>query len=277
MTTNTALSPAKQLAQNIQRMSPNFKQALPPNVDPDRFTRVVMNAVQNDPKLLEADRTSLFNACNRAAQDGLLPDGREGKIVVFKTKVNDKWIQVAQWMPMVGGLRKLAAKHGFQIDAQVVFEFDEFLQQQGDDPKIVHNPPPLGQPRGEMIGVYAIATNHATGEKYREVMDKVGIDKVRAASKSAEFGPWKDWYDEMARKTIVKRIYKALPIPFDEYDAGVIQRDNEQDYAFNNEAEAPVAVADVEVKKPSVIKRLIESDQTETVIDDNDVPFGDPL
>ena len=275
MTTNTALSPAKQLAQNIQRMSPNFKQALPPNVDPDRFTRVVMNAVQNDPKLLEADRTSLFNACNRAAQDGLLPDGREGKIVVFKTKVNDKWIQVAQWMPMVGGLRKLAAKHGFQIDAQVVFQFDEFLQQQGDDPKIVHNPPPLGQPRGEMIGVYAIATNHATGEKYREVMDKTAIDKVRAASKSGEFGPWKDWYDEMARKTIVKRIYKALPIPFDEYDAGVIQRDNEQDYAFNNEAEAPVA--DVEVKKPSVIKRLIESDQTETVIDDNDVPFGDPL
>lgn len=258
------LAPRKQLAATIQSMKPNFMQALPPNVDPDRFTRVVMNAVQNDAGLLEADRQTLFNACNRAAQDGLLPDGREGKIVVFNTKINDKWVKAAQWMPMVGGLRKLAAKHGFSIDAQVVFENDEFIYEMGDEPRIVHRPPQLGKARGNVIGVYAVATNTQTGEKYREVMDRDAIEKVRAASKGADKGPWKDWWDEMARKTVVKRIYKMLPIAFDEYDQGVIQRDNEQDYAFSNgaapalaaEQEAPVSTAKT---RPSGLQKVVDA------------------
>lgn len=294
MNTQVAISPAKQLAANIQRMAPNFRQALPPGVDPDRFTRVVMNAVQNDPKLLDADRASLFNACNRAAQDGLLPDGREGKIVVFKTKIKgadgrDKWIEAAQWMPMVGGLRKLAAKHGFQIDAQVVFENDEFVYEQGDEPRITHRAPNLGKPRGQLIGVYAIATNHSTGEKYREVMDKQTIDKVKAASRSSEYGPWKDWFDEMARKTVVKRIYKMLPIAFDDYDAGVIMRDNEQDYAFND-APAPAPEPVQTGKRPSGLAKVVAAAGTEDVVDvqtgelmpaterddSDDLPFNEP-
>lgn len=267
MTQQLAPSPKKQLALVIQTMKPNFMQALPPGVDPDRFTRVVMNAVQNDPALLEADKQTLFNSCNRAAQDGLLPDGREGKIVVFKTKIKDangreQWVKAAQWMPMVGGLRKLAAKHGFSIDAQVVFENDEFIYEMGDEPRLTHRPPQLGQSRGKAIGVYAIATHGQTGEKYREVMDKDAIEKVRAASKGGEYGPWKDWWDEMARKTVVKRIYKMLPIAFDEYDAEVIRRDNEQDYAFNNgntpvePTPAPETEAPVKPKRPSALDRV---------------------
>lgn len=267
---NVAVSYKKQLAATIQTMKPNFMQALPPGVDPDRFTRVVMNAVQNDPALLEADKQSLFNSCNRAAQDGLLPDGREGKIVVFNTKGKDAngrevWVKTAQWMPMVGGLRKLAAKHGFSIDAQVVFDGDEFIYEMGDDPRIVHRPPPLGQSRGKAIGVYAVATHGQTGEKYREVMDKDAIEKVRAASKGADRGPWKDWWDEMARKTVVKRIYKMLPIAFDEYDQAVIQRDNEQDYAFDNgaapaaTATAPEPDAPAGPKRPSALDRVVSA------------------
>lgn len=249
----------KQLAATIQTMKPNFMQALPPGVDPDRFTRVVMNAVQNDPALLEADKQTLFNACNRAAQDGLLPDGREGKIVVFNTKLNDKWVKAAQWMPMVGGLRKLAAKHGFSIDAQVVFANDEFVYELGDDTRIVHRPPPLGKPRGEVIGVYAIATHGTSGEKYREVMDKDAIEKVRAASKGADKGPWKDWWDEMARKTVVKRIYKTLPIAFDEYEAEVIRRDNEELYAFDKPADGdvpPPGAAPAAPKRPGALEKV---------------------
>ena len=263
MNQQLATSPKKQLAATIKTMKPTFMQALPPNIDPDRFTRVVMNAVQNDPALLEADRQTLFNACNRAAQDGLLPDGREGKIVVFNTKINDRWVKAAQWMPMVGGLRKLAAKHGFSIDAQVVFANDEFVYEMGDEPRIVHRPPSLGQSRGEAIGVYAVATNTVTGEKYREVMDKDAIEKVRAASKGADKGPWKDWWDEMARKTVVKRIYKMLPIAFDEYDAGVIQRDNEQDYAFGAAAQpeptAEEPVAAPAPKRPSGLQKVVDA------------------
>ena len=81
-----------------------FGAVLPDDVDSERFTAVVIRAVQEDPDLLAADRKSLFLSCQRAAQDGLIPDKREGALVVYSTKVNDQWIKKVQWQPMIGGI-----------------------------------------------------------------------------------------------------------------------------------------------------------------------------
>ena len=83
----------------IEKMAPQFKAALPAHVSVDKFVRVTLTAVQTNPQLLEADRRTLFAAATKAAQMGLLPDGREGAIVTFKGQ--------AQWMPMVAGIMKL--------------------------------------------------------------------------------------------------------------------------------------------------------------------------
>ncbi|TGQ26791.1 recombinase RecT, partial [Mesorhizobium sp. M4B.F.Ca.ET.214.01.1.1] len=63
-------------------MNDQFKAALPAHIPVERFARVVMTAIQNKPELLSAPRKDLFNAAMKAAQDGLLPDGREGALVL---------------------------------------------------------------------------------------------------------------------------------------------------------------------------------------------------
>jgi recombination protein RecT len=198
-----------------------FKSMLPPDVNTERFTAVVLRAVQEDPKLLDpsTDKASLFLACQRAAQDGLLPDKREGALVMYGNKV--------QWQAMIGGLRKRLAGAGFDLRAEVVHEHDIFDYDLGDSPMLTHKAPKLGQPRGPVIGAYAIAKNLVTGELYREVMDLAQLDAVANVSRSGSGGPWKGPFKtEMYRKTVGRRLIKSLPID-DRRLNEILERDNE--------------------------------------------------
>ncbi len=203
--TTTAQSPVEQVCRTIAK--PEFRerlsQALPPGVDVDRFQRVVLTAIQQNPQIASGDRAALYNAAIRAAADGLLPDGREGAFVIMKG--------APQWMPMVAGIIKRLATAGITIDAQIVHEADHFEQTLGDDASIVHRAPKLGTPRGEPLGAYAIA-KLPNGMVMREVMDRDQIEQVRKASRSANAGPWQQWWTEMARKTVIRRLAKRLPI-----------------------------------------------------------------
>lgn len=216
------VAPADRVRTDLSKMADQLKMALPSHVNVEKFQRVTMTAIQMDPDLLAADRRSLFAAITRAAQDGLLPDKREGALVIFTQKVKgqngarDEYIKAVQWMPMVAGILKKVRQSGeiSGISAHVVYEADDFVHRLGDDESIEHNPPPLGQNRGKAIGVYAVATLK-DGFKIREVMDIGQIERVRAVSKTGQYGPWKDWWDEMARKTVIRRLSKRLPMSTD--------------------------------------------------------------
>lgn len=215
---DTANVPAiRQVCQTIasKEMQEKIRQALPPSVSLDRFTRTALTALQINPGIADGDRQSLYNAVVRAAQDGLLPDGREAALVLYNvnkgTKQAPQWIKAVQYMPMVGGLIKRLAGAGITIDAQTVCDGDQFDYELGDDAKITHKRPKLGTPRGEIIGAYAIA-RLANGTVMREVMDRQEIDQIRAASKSKDGGPWSQWFGEMARKSVIRRLAKRLPI-----------------------------------------------------------------
>lgn len=215
---------------------PEFKArlqaALPPGIDADRFQRVVLTAIQQNPDIANGDRQSLYNAALRAAADGLVPDGREGAFVIMGGKPT--------WMPMVGGIIKRLATAGISIDAQVVYENDDFEQQLGDEASIHHKAPKLGTPRGAPLGAYAIA-RLPNGMVMREVMDFDQIEQVRAASRSGNGGPWKQWWTEMARKTVIRRLAKRLPI-LDPKLAETIQRDDDlYDFAAGNAGEGDTA------------------------------------
>lgn len=212
------MTPMQQVCDQIGRMGNHFQQALPEDVTVDRFTRVVLTAIQQTPDLLTANKQSLYNACVRAAQDGLLPNSVEGALVIFNqnvgTKEQPKWEKMVQWMPMVTGLIKRLSKVGIRIEANIVFEEElkqgKFKYELGDSPRIEHTPIMFGE-RGPKIGAYMIATL-ADGSKMRTFMRADEIEKVRNASKSKDWGPWKSWEDEMWIKTVIRRGYKRLPI-----------------------------------------------------------------
>ena len=221
-------SPAVEFRGQFERMAPEIGSALPPHIPVERFMRVVLTAVNGNPDLLGADRRSLFEASMKAAQDGLLPDGRDGALVVYNTKVKedgkDRWIKKVQWMPMIGGILKKVRNSGelLSISAHVAYENDEFTYVLGDEEKIEHKPA-VGD-RGLPVLVYAIAKTK-DGGIYREVMTIADIEKVRNVSRAKDSGPWKDWWDEMSRKTVLRRLAKRLPMSTDLDD--LIRRDDD--------------------------------------------------
>lgn len=248
-------NPIMVIRQTLNTMAPEFKAALPAHVSVEKFTRVAQTAIQNNPDLLNVDRKSLFGAIVRLAQDGLLPDGREAAIVKFGS--------AAQAMPMIAGVLKKIRQSGdvAKISAQVVYENDHFLVKYGFDEDVEHTPPPLDKPRGKEIGAYATAVLK-DGTQLLEVMSREEIEKVRAVSRAKGNGPWVQWWGEMARKTVMRRLSKRLPMSTDLEDE-VFQRDE----TMRPAGDAP-ALKVVEHEAPEPTSRL---DALEQDIDDAEV------
>ncbi len=223
-------SPVAVIRQNLNAMAPQFQAALPKHITVEKFTRVAMTAIQNNPDLAGADRNSLFGSIVRLAQDGLLPDGREAAIVMFGNK--------AQAMPMIAGVLKKLRQSGeiAKISAQVVYENDEFVWTLGFDEDVTHNPPKLSEPRGKAIGAYATAVLK-DGSRLLEVMSLEEIEKVRNVSRAKGNGPWVQWWGEMARKTVMRRLSKRLPMSTDLADE--LERDETVTIEQPPQADAP--------------------------------------
>jgi len=151
----TALEPrdaARDLANTIR--GDQFKQqvavALPEGVNPDRFVRIMATALLDKPEIaVQCDINSIFQAGLKAAQDGLLPDGREAAFAVF----GDQCV----YMPMVGGFRKIAAEYGWSLRTAVVYANDAFEYEEGEEPHLIHRPVRPGAEQGAKIAAYAVA------------------------------------------------------------------------------------------------------------------------
>lgn len=208
-----AIKPVEQLKQSLQKMDGQFKAALPSHITAEKFTRVLMTAVSQTPALVEADRQSLFGACMKAAQDGLLPDGREGAIVTF----NSNGGKIAQWMPMTAGLLKKMRNSGeiASITSQIVYSgdaFDYYIDDEGEH--ISHRPLMFGD-RGERIGAYSLLKTK-DGAIYIECMNAKQIADVKNVSRSKNNGPWNGPFEEeMWKKTTLRRLSKRAPMSTD--------------------------------------------------------------
>lgn len=250
MSTSTELTPIEAMRGTLVKMQPEFQAALPPQIPVEKFIRTTLTAVQMNPELLGADRRSLLGACMKAAQDGLLLDGREAAPVIFRTKEGPK----VQYMPMVGGILKKIRNSGelASISAHVVYDKDHFEYELGDNENIVHKPF-LGEDRGKPIAVYAVAKTK-DGAIYREVMSVADVDKVRQASRAKDAGPWVQWWDEMAKKTVIRRMAKRLPSSADVDQ--VLQSDNEASGFVQIERREAVNITPVPEAQQAPLSRL---------------------
>lgn len=217
--------------QNVESRNDTFKgflvqkkteieAVLPAHVTFEKFQRVVLTAISMNNDLL-SDGKSLFQSCVQCAADGLMPDGKEAALVIFNTKdkKTDTWHKKVLYMPMVKGLIKLARNSGevSNLTAQIVCQNDTFNIDLASDERPTHKVN-LEKTRGDMIAAYAIAT-FKDGTFQCEIMSKEEIDKIKSISKGIkknnageEYGIWVDWYEEMARKTVLKRLMKYLSL-----------------------------------------------------------------
>lgn len=218
--------PDEKISAGLITRKSEFEKVLPNHISFEKFQRTVMTACFANPDLLQSDLQSLFLAAMKAATDGLLPDNREAAFVIFNSKVKingeDRWVKKAQYMPMWNGLLKKIrqSKELSSIVAHVVYEADyklgKFEYVLGDEERLIHEPYFGTEPRGAIIAAYCIA-KLTNGEVIREVMTIQDIEKIRRTSKSGSdkegnpIGIWKEWPEEMARKTVFRRLSKWLP------------------------------------------------------------------
>jgi len=203
------------IQQYIKRMSGEIAKALPSVMTPDRFTRITLSALSTSPKLQSCTPQSFLGAMMTAAQLGVEPNtplGQAYLIPYWSKKANG---YECQFQLGYKGLIDLAYRSGevSTIMAQVVFENDDFSYSFGLDPTLKHVP--ALSDRGDPKYVYAMFRTKDGGYGY-EVMS---IDDVRAHAKkfsqSYGSGPWQSNFEEMAKKTVLKRVLKYAPLKSD--------------------------------------------------------------
>lgn len=253
-------------AQFVDRKS-EFQSVLPNGCTFEKFSRIVKTAMIQTPDLLTADRASLFMACFKAAQDGLLPDGRESALVIYNTKQKDNsYKKMVQYMPMIAGILKKVRNSGelLSVSAHAVYENDEFDYCLGDEEHISHKP--TVDARGKVRCVYAIVKTKE-GAIYRAVMSYDDVEKIRRCSKVPDSGAWTNHWDEMAKKTVLRRLSKLLPMSTDIEQ--VIQRDDDM-FDFDNKKNQLTDKQDIININSTLTNDQIRLQQVQTKVNDAD-------
>ena len=219
----------KTMQMYIKSMEGEIKKALPSVITPERFTRMTLSAISTNPKLAQCTPASFLGAMMSAAQLGLEPNTPLGQAYLIPYK--NRGVDEVQFQLGYKGLIDLAYRSGEVelVQAHIVYENDEFTCEYGLEPKLIHKP--ADSDRGEAIKVYAMFKTKSGGYGF-EVMSMDDVrrhaEKYSQAYKSG-YSPWKTNFEEMAKKTVLKKVLKYAPLKSDFVKAVV------QDESIKNE------------------------------------------
>jgi len=208
-TQNTAVQNAPKTQNTIfdliQKQKPAFAMALGKAMDPERFTRIALTIVRNNPKLMACSEMSLLGALMASAQLGLEPNILGQSYII-------PYGNQAQFQIGYKGLIKLFynSENALSITAQEVYENDTFEYEYGLSPKLIHKP--VMANRGNVIAYYAVAKLKGGAEAFSVISKDDAIKFGKAKSKSFSSGPWQTDFDEMAKKTVIKMVLKYMPL-----------------------------------------------------------------
>jgi recombination protein RecT len=211
---------ANQVHQYLERMKPEMARALPRHMTPERMARIALTCIRTNPVLLSCSIDSRCACVMEASQLGLepgilgechlVPYGREAKLI--------KGYQ---------GLIKLVRQSGelISINADVIHANDEFSYVRGYEENLEHKP--NFKDPGEVVGFYAYALLK-DGGRQSTVMSKEQVDKIRARSRAKDNGPWVTDYEEMGKKTALRRLCKYLPMSVQAREA--VEEDDRREF-----------------------------------------------
>lgn len=248
----------------IKRMEGEIKKALPSVLTPERFTRIVLSALSTNPKLQETTPESFLGAMMTAAQLGMEPNTPLGQAYLLPYYNSKKRCLECQFQLGYKGLIDLAYRSGevSTIQAHVVYEHDKFSYAYGLEPQLEHVPA-MGD-RGSPTHVYAVFRTKDGGYSF----GVMSIDDVRRHaqrySKSFENGPWQTNFEEMAKKTVLKRVLKYAPLKSDFVRGvsqdGAIHTELSDDMFSTQAAYIDVDAVEVDESTGEVIEAVESSD-----------------
>jgi recombination protein RecT len=237
-TTNTGIKTVQDLVHSEGFMSKVAKQSAK-GFDVERMMGAVWTSMQKVPDLQNCTLESVALCLKEASYRGLMPDGILGEAYLIPFRDNKKGITNCTLIVGVQGLLKLIRNSGEVelIIVNEVYEEDTISVTLGLEQKLDHTPNYDSNKRKptNVKGVYA-SVKLKNGEKPFVYMTRDEIKAIQSKSRGGSSGPWKDHWVEMAKKTVIRRLCKYLPLSED------VQEDIKKDM----EREEPKRVFDAE-------------------------------
>lgn len=249
----------------LEKSKERFQDVIPKHLSADRLVRVAIVACSRTPQLLQCSPVSVLNSVMQAAQLGLEPGGPLGDAYLVPYK------DTCQLIVGYRGMIALARRSGQieSLEAHVVHAKDRFVCRYGLSPVLEHEPDWSDNP-GPPVAVYAVAKLKDGGTQ-SEVMTKAQIDSIRGRSRASGSGPWVSDYDEMARKTVVRRLCKYLPLSVEAIEA--LEQDGQAEFGTQSNvieipaSDAPPPETTTERVKAKAAARLAEVTKTQPKTD----------
>ncbi|WP_339806367.1 recombination protein RecT [uncultured Marinobacter sp.] len=255
------------------RIHAELSLALPKHMTPDRLARIALTEFRKTPKLAQCEPKSFLGAVIQCAQLGLEPGNSLGHAYILpfdrRENVNGKWQTVATDAQLIIGYRgmiDLVRRSGqiMSLQAHAVYEGDHFDFAYGLDERLSHIPTRDIEKRGELVAVYAVAKLVGGGHQI-EVMWRSDVEHIQKQSKAGNNGPWKTHFEEMAKKTVIRRLFKYLPVSVEIQRATMLDESAESGAQDNRGfyGDATGEVFDGEYEQQSAAKSAEPANQPE--------------
>ena len=199
----------------LEQRKESLAQLVPKHLTVDRLMKVAVGALMKAPALQECTPASLMNCFIGAAEVGLEPGGVLGHAYLVPYK------QTATLIIGYRGLIELMRRSGelASIRCVVVHEKDTFKLTEGIEQTIKHEPFLAGD-AGPLKFAYCVA-KLKDGSVQVELMTRHQIEEIRKRSRAGNAGPWVTDFEEMAKKTVLRRAAKYLPVASERFQKAI--------------------------------------------------------
>lgn len=237
MSSKELVTVSQYLSKNEVLVKQQIQNALPKHMDAAKMYRVLLTELTRIPDLNKCTVKSVLSGLIQSSTLGLEPGGVLGHSYLIPYRNNKNGTYECQFILGYRGMIDLARRSGqlVSIQAHAVYEKDTFEFEYGLNEKLRHLP--SLKDRGTFVCAYALAALSGTvtvggQQAYQfEVMTKEDVDKIRGRSQSSgsQYSPWKTDYEEMAKKTVIRRLFKYLPISTELRDVIAAEEEFERD------------------------------------------------
>ncbi|MDR2645664.1 MAG: recombinase RecT [Holosporaceae bacterium] len=215
-----------------------IKSALPNGDGAEKFLMLARLEISRNDHFRICKGETVLGCLIKAASLGLYVNTGDAYLVPYK--------DTCQLQIGYQGMLKLLYRCGMKfIKVNVVYSSDVFEFVDGSESMIKHIRA-FGN-RGEFMCAYCIAKFKE--EQIIEIMDKSEIDFIMKKSKGIQRpdSPWNTFYDEMAKKTVIRRILKKMPQ--EKLDINAICALRDDDYFNREDCECEIDDNCIDVQK----------------------------
>lgn len=179
----------------------------------ERFKAGLLVCLRNDNsgKLAQCSPASIAESLRMAALVGLVPGEGKCYLIPYGGQCT---LSVGVW-----GIVELMRRSGQVADVNtgVVHEGDGYrVIFEGPERGVYHEQASFGD-RGPVVGYYATVRLKDADAPLIETMSVEDVERVRQSSSKAPNSPaWKNYFDEMGRKVVLRRLSKRVPMEPDD-------------------------------------------------------------